>query len=238
MKMKRIKKLLKRPARRKLVHLSRRDGFMLCIGVGLALVALVIGKEMQVQPTPLAATGGITIPWVPASVKQWQQPITQMAQKYDIDPNLLAIIMTMESGGYAKADSGQAQGLMQITPPTAQDIASKYLKKPVASYNIWDPKTNIEFGAAYLAHLRDVFGTSDQAPSWNVTVELIAAGYNGGPGAASSLEKGDGLHDVQTVSYSRDAYNMWRERHASNSPTFDRWKERGGIDLLQKAQNP
>lgn len=233
--MKRIK-LLKRSARRKLVKLSHRDGFMICIGVGLAILALMIGKNMRAQPTPLAATGGITISWIPPTVKQWQQPITAMAQKYDIDPDLLAIIMTMESGGSPKADSGQAQGLMQITPPTAQDIASKYLKKPVTSYDIWDPQTNIEFGAAYLSHLRNVFGASDQAPSWNTTVEIIAAGYNGGPGAANSLQKGDGLHDMQTISYSRDAYNMWRERHATDSPTFDRWKERGGSDLLQKAQ--
>ena len=193
---------------------------------------------MQSHPTPLAAGSGISISWIPATVKQWEQPITQMAQKYNIDANVLAIIMTMESGGYTKADSGQAQGLMQITPPTASDIASKYLKKPVASYDIWDPQTNIELGAANLAHLRDIFGSSNQAPSWDTTVELIAAGYNGGPGAAGSLEKGEGLHDMQTVSYSRDAYNMWRERHAPDSPTFDRWKERGGIDLIQKAQTP
>lgn len=234
--MKRIK-LLKRSSRRKLVKLSHRDGFMICIGVGLALAALLVGRGMRSQPTPLAAnTGDISISWIPATVKQWQQPIAEMARKYNIDPNVLAIIMTMESGGYPKADSGQAQGLMQITPPTAQDIASKYLKKPVATYDIWDPRTNIEFGAAYLAHLRDVFGENTQAPSWDSTVELIAAGYNGGPGAAGSLEKGTGLHDMQTISYSRDAFNMWRERHAADSPTFDRWKERGGIDLIQKAQ--
>jgi len=235
--MKRMK-LFKRSAQRKLVRLSHRDGFMICIGVALALVALLVGRNMRSQPTPLTAGSGITIPWIPATVKQWEQPINQMAQKYNIDPDLLAIIMTMESGGYTKADSGQAQGLMQITPPTAGDIASKYLKKPVTSYDIWDPETNIEFGAAYLAHLRDVFGGSSQGPSWNTTVELIAAGYNGGPGAANSLEKGEGLHDMQTVAYSRDAYNMWRERHATSSPTFDRWKERGGINLIQKAQNP
>lgn len=236
MKMKRLK--LAR-SRRKFVTVSHRDGFMICVGVALALLALVAGRAMRsAQPTPVAASGGITIPWVPDTVKQWQQPITEMAQKYNVDADLLAIIITVESGGYPKADSGQAQGLMQITPPTASDIASKYLKKPVASYNIWDPQTNIEFGAAYVAHLRDVFGASSQGPSWNTTVELIGAGYNGGPGAASSLEKGTGLRDMQTVSYSRDVYNMWRERHAPCSPTFDRWKERGGIDLIQKAQTP
>jgi soluble lytic murein transglycosylase-like protein len=106
----------------------------------------------------------------------------------------------------------------------------------VKSYNLADPKTNIEFGAAYLAYIRDVFGEAQQGPSWDATVELIAAGYNGGPGAAHNLYHGLGLTDTQTVVYSRDAFNMWRERHASSSPTFDRWKERGGQRLLDAAQ--
>jgi hypothetical protein len=29
---------------------------------------------------------------------------------------------------------------------------------------------------------------------------------------------------------------MWRERHAKSSPTFDRWKERGGQRLIDKAK--
>jgi soluble lytic murein transglycosylase-like protein len=161
-----------------------------------------------------------------------------MAQKYDIDPNLIAIIMTIESGGYAKATSeAGAKGLMQIMPPTAGDIASRYLKEPRTTYDLQDPRTGIEFGTAYLALLRDEFGSADQGPSWNSTVESIAAAYNGGPGAANSLEQGAGLRDTQTVAYSRDVFNMWRERHAASSPTFDRWVERGGSVLIDKAKN-
>ena len=74
MKMKRLK--LAR-SRRKFVTVSHRDGFMICVGVALALLALVAGRAMRsAQPTPVAASGGITIPWVPDTVKQWQQPIT------------------------------------------------------------------------------------------------------------------------------------------------------------------
>lgn len=188
---------------------------------------------------PLAPqTATITIPWIPQSVKHWAPQIEAMAKKYKIDPNLLAIIMTLESGGNPKAESGAgAQGLMQITPPTAKDIATKFLKKPVASYDIFDSKTNIEFGTAYLAYLRDEFGVADQAPSWNATVELVAAGYNGGPGAANNLEQGRGLKATETVIYSRDAFNMWRERHATSSPTYNRWLERGGSSLIEKAKN-
>lgn len=232
----RLKKLGKTTFK-KIFSLSRRDGAMVLLGVFLAIIFLGIGvlvRNMQVPVAPESPK--ITAKWIPSTVKRWEPTIDQMAKKYNIDPNLIAIIMTMESGGYSKADSGQAQGLMQITPLTASDIASKYLKKPVKTYNLWDAKTNIEFGAAYLAYLRDTFGEVSQGPTWDSTVELVAAGYNGGPGAANNLEKGHGLQDTQTVVYSRDAFNMWRERHAGTSPTFDRWKERGGTDLINAAQ--
>ena len=182
--------------------------------------------------------GGITAPWIPATVRHWEKPIDMMAKRYDVDPNLIAIVMTLESGGDAAARSADdAEGLMQVTPPTAKDIGAKFLNKPVTKYNLKDPVTNIEFGTAYIAYLRDEFGQVAQGPDWIRTVELVAAGYNGGPGAANNLEQGKGLADTQTVIYSRDAFNMWRERMSAKSFTFDRWKERGGNDLLKAAKN-
>jgi soluble lytic murein transglycosylase-like protein len=217
---------------------SRRDWLMILLG---GIIVLVIGGILRVihdAQTPLRPESeAITSPWIPATVKKWDKPINEMAKKYKVDPNLIAIIITLESGGDPKAHSeADAKGLMQITPPTGKDIAAKFVKKPVSKYDLFDPNTNIEFGTAYLAWLRDEFGEPSQGPDWNSTVELIAAGYNGGPGAANSVEQGKGLKDIQTVIYSRDAFNMWRERFAKASPTFDRWKERGGIDLINKAK--
>lgn len=215
-----------------------RDWLLLSMGAILALTVLQVYKLMTNHTLPLQPQSSqVTIAWLPETVLRWKEPIEESAKKYDIDPNLLAIIMTMESGGYSQAHSeADAQGLMQVTPPTAKDIATKFLKHPQTTYDLYDPRTNIEFGAAYLAHLRDTFGEPHQAPSWNETVELVAAGYNGGPGAAGNLEKGNGLRSMQTVAYSRDAYNMWRERHAAASPTFERWSERGGSSLINKAK--
>ena len=218
--------------------LSRRDWLLLCAGAVTALIFVEIVSLIDNSRTPVPyQSAGISANWIPGTVKHWSAPIDAMAKKYDVDPNLVAIIMTMESGGQASAKSpDDAIGLMQVTPPTAKDIASKYLKKPETNYNLADPNTNIEFGVAYLAYLRNYFGSAKQGPDWNSTVELVAAGYNGGPGAAASLRDGNGLQDSQTVVYSRDAFNMWRERRASDSPTFDRWKERGGSTLLDAAK--
>lgn len=211
------------------------------VAAASVLLALVIVKGVGLMSSGVTLVpyqpAGITAAWVPDTVKHWSSTINEMAKKYDVDPNLVAIIITMESGGNAKAKSeAGAQGLMQIMPLTASDIARKYLDKPVDKYDMLDPKTNIEFGTAYLAFLRDYFTTDQPGPDSIATVELIAAGYNGGPGTAAALEKGEGLRDTQPVIYSRDAFNMWRERVSKTSPTFDRWKERGGANLLTAAQ--
>lgn len=212
---------------------------MILLGVVIAVMGVLGAMLIEDKTTvPLRYdTNTITVPWIPDTVKKWQGPIVAMGKKYNISPNLIAIIITIESGGDPKAHSeADAQGLMQVTPPTAGDIAKKRLKKPVTKYDLYDPATSIEFGAAYLAWLRDEFGMSSQGPSWNETVELIAAGYNGGAGAANAVDQGKGLTDTQTVVYARDAFNMWRERHAPKSPTYDRWLERGGQDLVDGAK--
>ncbi len=204
----------------------------------LAVVGIVNLSTSQPKPMQPPKPNGLTIRWLPKTVTRWEDEIVAAAQRYNLDPNLLAIIMTIESGGYSKARSGVgAEGLMQVTPPTGKDIAAKHLRMPTKNYDLKDPRTNLEFGAAYLAFLRDEFGDKGQGPSWNSTAELIAAGYNGGPGAAARLQRGEGLTSVETVSYSRDVYNMWRERNAPKSPTFDRWLERGGQRLIDKAKS-
>jgi soluble lytic murein transglycosylase-like protein len=218
--------------------ISQRDCLMILVGAAVILAGALTSNYIKSRQVPLAPeTPGITARWIPSTVRKWDKPIEEMAKKYDVDPNLIAIIITLESGGNPKAVSPiGATGLMQVTDPTAKDIASKFLKEPRTSYNLKDPKTNIEFGTAYLAYLRDEFGTVRQGPEWIATVELVAAGYNGGPGAANNLEQGKGLRSTETVVYSRDAFNMWRERRSKSSLTFDRWKERGGSDLLDKAK--
>lgn len=217
---------------------SKRDAVMLFTGIVIALIGMGIARYAHNHRTAIPyQQAGVNAPWIPSTVKHWDSTINEMGKKYNVDPNLIAIIMTLESGGYSKAGSDAgAQGLMQITPLTAKDIASKYLKKPVSKYDIWNPRTNIEFGTAYLAKLRDTFQKPEQGPSWGITVEEVAASYNAGFIGGLHLEQGKGLHDTQALIYSRDAFNMWRERHTHSSPTFDRWKDRGGNILLDKAQ--
>jgi soluble lytic murein transglycosylase-like protein len=59
---------------------------------------------------------------------------------YKLDPNLIATIITKESHGSPKATSGEAHGLMQITPDTAKGIASNYLNTALSTGDIWAPQ--------------------------------------------------------------------------------------------------
>lgn len=226
--MKRVRRFFKK---------NRREclGFVLGVMASVVVVGLYTMSKHEQTPLPYRQQG-VTIPWLSTTFKKWSPEITAQAKKYNIDANFVAIIMTLESGGNPKANSGVAKGLMQVTDYTAKDIAARYLQNPVKTYDLYDPKTSIEFGVSYLAHLRDVFCDYKDGPSWSACTELIAAGYNGGPGAANSLFKGEGLTDTETVIYSRNAFNMWREKAAEISPTFDRWKEAGGQNMIDAAK--
>lgn len=218
-------------------RLTTRDTVMVLVG---AIVAVVLGGLFMVAQSKQTvipySDAGITAKWIPPTVRHWDKTINEMSKRYDIDADLIAIIMTMESGGNPKAKSeAGAIGLMQVMPSTAKDIATRYLKTPVDKYDLYDPRTNIEFGTAYLALFRDEFGSTQHAPDYTRTIELVAAGYNGGGTASNAIEQGEGLENTETVIYSRDAFNMYRERVSDKSWTFERWKERGGTRLLDEA---
>lgn len=97
----------------------------------------------------------------------YEEYIKQSSARYGLDPYLVAAVIKTESDWNAQAVSNKgAQGLMQLMPETAQDMASKGLvnSNSYSSDNLSDPATNIEFGCAYLAYLLKYFnGSTDRA---------------------------------------------------------------------------
>jgi hypothetical protein len=110
-------------------------------------------------PTPAQLRQDAQLRWghgIPSEVRRWAFLIVPAAHRYHLDPNLIAAVMTMESGGDPLALSpADARGLMQIL------------------HGPWDPKTNVDLGARMLAGLYTQFG------DWRLTL----AAYNAGPGA-------------------------------------------------------
>lgn len=97
------------------------------------------------------------------------------AQQYQVDPRLLAALVTVETEW--KADSvgfhGE-KGLTQILASTGAWLASL---AGVAEYDLADPATSLKLGALYLSVLLQEYDGS---------VEQALAVYNGGPRAAES----------------------------------------------------
>ena len=88
-----------------------------------------------------------------------------------------------ESAFDARAVSrAHAVGLMQLLPRTAAALVdlpgfdAAHVRQADGAPDLFDPATNIELGAAYLAALSARFG--GQLP-------LVAAAYNAGPGAVA-----------------------------------------------------
>ncbi|MBQ2991556.1 MAG: lytic transglycosylase domain-containing protein [Clostridia bacterium] len=87
---------------------------------------------------------------------EYADMITYYAAVQGLDPALVSAIILCESSFNPKAESYLgARGLMQLMPDTAEWVAHK-LDEDDASYTfdrLYDPETNIRFGAWYLGYL-------------------------------------------------------------------------------------
>lgn len=101
--------------------------------------------------------------------------IAESAARHGVDPYLVCAVIDSESDWDESASStAGAQGLMQLMPSTAAEVAEMGLVDS-GSYdpkNLLDPATNIEYGCAYLGWL----SKNSNSP------EQIIAAYNAGPG--------------------------------------------------------
>ena len=103
--------------------------------------------------------------------QKYRQIINEVANRYQIEPLLLAAIVSAESSFNPNATSNTgARGLMQIMPSTGKDIARKLQYENFAIEDLYDPTINLNFGCYYLYKLLQTY--QDQ------TLALVA--YNAG----------------------------------------------------------
>lgn len=105
----------------------------------------------------------------PASIQQWCATITSAANQHGIDPNLIAAVILVESGGNPQAYSRSgAVGLMQVMPrdglsagfvcPNGPCFASR-----PSMAELYNPDFNISYGVKMLAGLMQRYGNPRDA---------------------------------------------------------------------------
>ncbi|MCH8891818.1 MAG: lytic transglycosylase domain-containing protein [Myxococcales bacterium] len=107
-----------------------------------------------------------------AEIAQVAATIVREADLHGIDPNLAMAVIHIESHGNAFALSPVgAIGLMQIMPPTGEELAAQLDIPWRGSQTLFDPLLNVRIGIAYLEQLESRYG--------NMATALAA--YNWGP---------------------------------------------------------
>jgi soluble lytic murein transglycosylase-like protein len=148
-------------------------------------------------------------------VRYWESNILRWAEEFDLDPNLVAIIMQVESCGDPQAVSyAGAQGLFQVMPFHF-----------VEGEDSLDPDTNARRGINYFVGRLEQTG-GDIGRSY--------AGYNGGHVAAAS-HWDEWAHETQR-------YYIWTtglyddiQSDLTESPTLQQWLQAGGASLCRQA---
>jgi len=148
-------------------------------------------------------------------VQYWGTRILAWSAEFNLDPNLAATVMQIESCGYARALSRSgAIGLFQVMPFHFS-----------ASDSPFDPDTNARRGLAYLAQ------SLDRARG---DPRLALAGYNGGIGV---IGRGEWAWPAETNRYVFYGGPIYADAAAglSTSNAVNEWVLKYGVSLCRQA---
>lgn len=175
--------------------------------------------DLALQPTPTLIPSLLTrqmiSPVFTPEVRYWEESILSWAERYGLDPDIVAIIMQIESCGDPQAISvAGAQGLFQVMPFHFD-----------AGEDPTNPDTNARRGLNYFV---------ERLAQTNGDVGRAFAGYNGGHVAAAS--------SWDNWAYETQRYYIWStsilgdiDRGDTVSPTLERWLSVGGASLCRQA---
>jgi soluble lytic murein transglycosylase len=146
-----------------------------------ATIALVICGVLALRPTLHDAVKEIALPL------RHEDIIRQQAGDKGLDPALVAAVIYAESHFIdGRTSSAGAEGLMQLTPQTAQDIARKSGGTAFKVSDLGTPQVNIAYGTWYLRYLMRRFGGNET---------LALAAYNAGEGNVDHWIAGERAHE-------------------------------------------
>ncbi|MGE5465220.1 MAG: lytic transglycosylase domain-containing protein [Syntrophothermus sp.] len=168
-------------------------------------------------PSSNNSSGNGISPIFTREIQYWSKDIVRWANAAGIDPNLLAVVMQIESCGDPRALSrAGASGLFQVMPFHFR-----------LGENPFNPETNALRGTSYLSRSLEAAGGN---------ARLALAGYNGGIGV---IARGESSWSAETNRYVRFGGPMYEDARsgATSSPTLDEWYQKYGAGLCRQARN-
>jgi hypothetical protein len=166
------------------------------------------------EPAALPSTSSLS-PIFRPEIHYWAESIVRWAAAANVDPNLAAVVMQIESCGDPRATSRSgAMGLFQVMPFHF-----------TAGEQPYEPDTNALRGLDYLRRSLDKAGGN---------ARLALAGYNGGHGVIS---RGEGTWAAETARYVKYGYPIYEDAlgGASTSVMLNEWYGRYGAGLCRQA---
>ena len=173
-----------------------------------------LSEELTVAEPESTAANSLS-PVFTREVQHWAPKILEWSQLYNLDPDIIATIMQIESCGDPGAASyAGAQGLFQVMPfhfDPGEDML--------------DPDTNARRGMAFYNRQLEYTG-------WDIYLSF--AGYNGGYAASGSSYS---YWANETQRYFTWAKGIYDDAKAglTESPTLQQWLAAGGGGGCQKA---
>jgi len=192
--------------------------YSLSVFASLLIVFLIAAFAYQKPVIAIASKGTTAISTIfTPEVQHWGLDITRWANASSLDPNLVAVILQIESCGdpLARSSAG-AMGLFQVMPFHFH-----------TGENPYNPETNALRGLSYLAR---------SLQTSNGNARLALAGYNGGIGVISRYEWNWPSETKRYVYYGAPIYEDARNGKTS-SPMLEEWYRRYGAGLCRQASN-
>jgi len=169
------------------------------------------------KPVLIASQKGVSAisPIFTVEVQRWGTDITRWASASALDPNLVAVILQIESCGdpLARSSAG-AMGLFQVMPFHFH-----------TGENPYSPETNALRGLDYLAR---------SLSAANGDTRLALAGYNGGIGVISRYEW---TWSAETKRYVYYGLPIYEDAHNGKTSRLmlEEWYRRYGVSLCKQA---
>lgn len=172
-------------------------------------------EPAEAGTSPSVSQVGIATLFTP-EVQAWEDKILIWSERYQLDPNLVATVMQIESCGYQWAESSAgARGLFQVMPYHFLEGEDPF-----------QPGTNARRGLKYLRMAQEA----------GKTTLLTLAGYNGGITGAKQPRENWPAEMSRYVYWGEQIFQD-AQSGLDHSPRLTEWLASGGAHLCQQANN-